>query len=236
MNRLIYVFQNMLSDREYWLNAKTGSEFEDRFCTALKKEGFNQIFRDQIDNLKFVELKKSITDKLDSKILNLSDLNLKNLGLQIGYLYQPFGSQEYPDFIVITNKENILPIEIKSSKANKPVWNSNLPKENGLYIFSSYKQKDLTFWRGGDILPQNERKALITFFTDIIKPSEKQYKSYLKEEYLKGKYSFDRGFNVYTRIAYDQNQGINKNAKLNYFEAPNRKEKENKVLMFLDNM
>jgi hypothetical protein len=226
----------MLNNKNYWLNAKTGGEFEDRFCTALKKEGFNQIFRDQIDNLKFEKLKKNITDKLGFEMLTLKILELENLGLQNSYLYQPFGSQNYPDFIIITDIGSILSIEIKSSKSNKPMWNSNLPKENGLYIFSSYEKKDITFWRGGDVLPQSEREELIRFFSDTIKPEEEQYKNILKKKYLKGKYKFERGFNVYTRIAYDQNQTINENAELNYFNANNRKQIEHKVLLFLDNI
>lgn len=236
MNKLIDVFENILNNKNYWLNAKTGREFEDRFCTALKKEGFNQIFRDQISDSKFKKLKKNIIDKLNPKILTLKDLELEDLGLQSSYLYQPFGSQNYPDFTIITDVGNLLPIEIKSSKSNKPVWNSNLPKENGLYIFSSYEKKDITFWRGGDILPQDERKALIHFFSDIIKPTEEQYKKILKEKYLKSEYKFERGFNVYTRIAYEQNQTINENAELNYFNTSNREQIEHGVLLFLDSM
>ena len=63
------------------------------------------------------------------------------------YIAQPFGTQSYPDILILGN-ETVLCLELKSSKTTRSVWNSGLPKVNGIYIFGSYVKKDVTFLEG----------------------------------------------------------------------------------------
>ncbi|WP_322908971.1 hypothetical protein [Mycoplasmopsis felis] len=65
------------------------------------------------------------------------------------YIYQPFGSQNFPDFLILTNNY-VIPLEVKFSKKNKnselPKWNSNVPKSNAIYLYvNSKKQKPIIF-------------------------------------------------------------------------------------------
>lgn len=45
------------------------------------------------------------------------------------YISQPFGTQKYPDLLILDN-ETVLCLELKFSqnKTTKPVWNSGLPR------------------------------------------------------------------------------------------------------------
>jgi len=43
------------------------------------------------------------------------------------------------------------------------MWNSNLPKLNGIYIFGCYEYKDVTFFCGKNILQEREIDILLEF-------------------------------------------------------------------------
>lgn len=74
---------------------------------------------------------------------------------------QPNGSQSSPDILLIHNKIGI-PIEIKSAKQAKIMWNSGYPRKNYIYIFNSYKlYKETTMFLGQDIISDVERNILI---------------------------------------------------------------------------
>ena len=61
------------------------------------------------------------------------------------YVWQPSGSQNYPDFLFLEEKVSLC-VESKYSKNSiKPFWNSGLPRPNGIYIFASGKSNDITF-------------------------------------------------------------------------------------------
>ena len=54
------------------------------------------------------------------------------------FLYQPFGSQKTPDFIVVIDGW-VIWVELKRAKIKKISWNTGYPKDNILYIFDSEK-------------------------------------------------------------------------------------------------
>jgi hypothetical protein len=60
---------------------------------------------------------------------------LKNFSGQKFYIYQPFGSQKSPDFIIIDDNK-IIYVELKSGKKDKMLINSGIPLENQIIIFS----------------------------------------------------------------------------------------------------
>jgi hypothetical protein len=227
------VFKELKYHKENFLNSSSGEEFENRIKSSLKRNRFNEIYQDQLDSKIYAQLKSKVIDKRATDIIpnDLVGEEFKNC-----YIYQPYGSQNFPDFLVFTDK-HILAIEIKYSKNNNssPMWNSNLPKANAVYIFGSYGLKDITFFLGGDILPHEERIRLLDFF-DKTKKMEKEFKNEMKELFESGQIKQAKGFKVYVRRAYDQSQIINPAAEKNYFRFSDREEMEQAVLDLCDKL
>lgn len=230
------IFIDIQNNKKEWLKSKKGSEFEDRIEASLKRNGFNRLDKND-ENIKSIiaYIKKDILDKKSNNIIDNvyyeTDRSIGNC-----FICQPYGSQDFPDFLIFTNKK-IIPIEIKysSGKSSSPMWNGNLPKANAIYIFGSYGREDVTFFLGYDVLPMSEREALIDFFTEI-KKSENNFRKNLKNKVNKGYAIFDRGFDVYIRRAYQQDKSINSNAEIDYFSHKNRIKCENNVIKFCDSL
>lgn len=72
---------------------------------------------------------------------------------------QPNGSQNWPDIAVINNLVG-LPLEIKSSRTDKIVWNSGLPLPGRIYVFGCYATGQVTYFLGDDILTPQEEQLL----------------------------------------------------------------------------
>lgn len=230
------IFIDIQKNKKEWLKSKKGSEFEDRIETSLKQNGFNRIGKDD-KNIKPIlnSIKNSILDKKSNDIIdNIYYKTNKSLGNC--FICQPYGSQNFPDFVIFTNKK-IIPIEIKysSGKSYSPMWNSNLPKANAIYIFGSYGREDITFFLGCDVLPMSERDELINFFSEI-KKLENNFRKKLKEKVKNNNALFDRGFDVYVRRAYQQDKSINNNAEIDYFSHKNRMYCENSVIKFCESL
>lgn len=211
------LFQTLRNEKDLYLNAKQGSEFEDRITVYLKQiMGFSRILRADISTNNWALIKKHIGNKFGDKFLEIPDNNLKRT-----FIYQPYGSQQFPDFIVFTNKKNV-PLEVKFSTKNqsKPIWNSNVPRANAFYIFGSYGLKDITFFCGTDVLAPKHRKSLYRFFSDI--------------QALQDKIRLDmpalditnRGFTPYIRSAFDQRKH-KPSVETSFFAHPKRTDVEN---------
>jgi len=72
------------------------------------------------------------------------------------YISQPCGSQSFPDFIVGDKFGNVFYLECKSNKKDHIVWNSGMPKNKGIYIFSSGKHNKQTIIMGSDLWTKEE--------------------------------------------------------------------------------
>jgi len=74
---------------------------------------------------------------------------------------QPNGSQQWPDLAIIYG-HNIAYIEFKTNKNDKIVWNSGLPRRDGLYLFNSglKARKQTTAFLGHHVLPDSDRALL----------------------------------------------------------------------------
>ncbi len=79
-------------------------------------------------------------------------------------------------------------IEIKFSKNDKgeknlqtsrPMWNSNLPKPNVIYVYG-VANANITFFKGSDILSYETREVLLKYF-DTLDKDEESLKSTLKD-------------------------------------------------------
>ena len=139
------------------------------------------------------------------------------------YIAQPFGTQSYPDVLILDNK-TLLCLELKSSKGTRPVWNSGLPRANGLYVFGSYVKKDITFFTGRDILNDEDRKRLSGFFENAMKNAESFNQKYMSNQ--------EFGFGVYARKMYQNQQTYNPKAIINFFQNHRRYDLERQVLEY----
>ena len=232
MANIANVFIDMIKNKNEWLKAETGNNFEDIFQHKLRSNGYYQLIN-KPKHGNFVYLKECVLNKIGTELLFLSDFEMEDIDINNSYLMQPYGSQNYPDFLVFTNN-HILPIELKYSKGKSisPMWNGNLPKYNGIYIFASNGKKDITFFIGNDVLPHEERKELVHFWEKTRQEKDK-YTDYLRNKTEIGDYEFNRGFNIYIRETYMQSTSINKKAQLNYFEADDREKIEDLVISFM---
>ena len=229
------IFIDIKNNKKEWLKSKKGSEFEDRFEASLKRYGFNRRMPEDIDNI-LSSIKKNILDKKsDSLIDNI--YALKDKSMENCFVCQPYGSQEFPDFLIFASKK-IISIEIKysSGKSSKPMWNSNLPKANAIYIFGSYGLSDVTFFLGRDVLSMEERIELIGFFENNAKRLEEEFRKEMRNKLDSMNYKFERGFDVYIRTAYEQNKNINKDANVDYFSHADRTKCEENVIEFCDSL
>lgn len=252
---LIDILKEIKTKNKFYSNAWNGDQFESKFRNKLKSSGFSEIvqnigttsaiqeisFLENIDFSQakriFIQIKKRILEKNSEENVKNPFSNIKN-----SFIFQPYGSQNFPDFIVILEKY-IIPIEIKYSKnpngkinyhATRPMWNSNIPKPNAIYIYG-IAGKAVTYFKGSDILSYELRKTLLDYFKDLDK-KQRELDSKIK--------NFENNFGIYPylRKAYDHKKAkstfLNKNNEKtveSYF-SKNSNDRENNVIMFLEDI
>ena len=209
--------------KDDFLGAKKGKEFEDRIQTCLDDLMYNRLLRDNIEH-QWDYIKQNRNSKWStSPILN-------NTKYHHYYIYQPGGSQEYPDFLIL-DKKHMLSIEVKfSSKSQaKPVWNSGLPRPTGIYIIASYGLKDITFFLGKDIVTPYEAQKLHEFFDFGFKDYRQSFNKYEMRQQA-------YGFNAYVRKAYDQNKQYNARAITDFYNNPDREKLEQSAIRYIKSL
>ena len=216
------LFNEIQNNKKHFLCAKKGEEFEDRISYFLKtKIGFQPLQERDFTADRFKTIKDFVLKKDSVDFLNVLKKEKRS------YIYQPFGSQEYPDFLIFSNAK-VIPIEIKYTKNKQkvPTWNSNLPKANGFYIFGSYGLSDITFFCGADVLDMKRRKKLIDFFDNSLRSQQDKFNTDLKYKLEDNKRT---GFFAYVRIAYQQKKGNNP-IRFSFFDTPRRQDIEQKAI------
>lgn len=223
-----------------------GEAFENKIGLLLRERGFiikNFTTNDHNDPLRLnidSEEKKKIKDLILNK--EYVDLIKNTTKENFIYIYQPFGSQNFPDFLIFTDQW-ILPLETKFSTRDsknsnldntKPKWNSNIPKSNSLYIYGAAKSKNVTFFKGSDFLGVNSRSLLINYFKDI-EEMIKELKNTLREKVILDN-SNPFGLMPYVRKDYVYNSSFStdKNGALNLFKYSEINCWEQNLLDFLD--
>ena len=159
--------------QKYKGHANDGTQFEEIIRQLLNKFGFMQKQWDKSAGEIFdLSLKENTKKNIKAQIIAKNNIELihnPDRNLAYIYIYQPFGSQNYPDFLVITD-EWIIPIEIKFSTHSEdnhlPKWNSNIPKSNCIYIYSQVN-KDIIYFLGSDFVGNDARILLNNFFVDF---------------------------------------------------------------------
>jgi hypothetical protein len=178
-----------------------------------------KLVEDILIKLGFTQL-PDINIKKDT-ILNITSLENK---LHPGsYIAQPCGSQSSPDFIVRLHRGKIIHLECKSTKNNKPTFNSGGCKSHMVYLLSSEKYKETTMFVGSSIIT-HEQQGIID---DLIISQNKLAE--IANERLNAIDANNRGISYYTRPMICQSGD---SSKTDYFTHANRKECEKEVLEY----
>jgi len=214
------LFLDIINNKSFFIrNIKGWKDFEEKISNyIINNLGMIQTWKKNIND--FSELKLLVSDKLND---NYSIKNTKWKNLDNYFIFQPFGSQSYPDFIIFS-KDKIIPLEIKmSSNSDKIMWNSWFPLNTGIYIYLSLYDNDITFFRWCDILTNKEREIMTKFFEEL-KGVENEINNKLSKYDLN-----NTGFQVFLRKAFFQKK--TKDTTLtSYIKNPNRSYREKRVL------
>lgn len=233
MSKLITFFDSLDKEKAALTNASSGKDFESNIELKLKKSGFSKISLETDDKLYnyLQEIKEQVQSKLKNTLLPNS-LYLKDATYKDVFVWQPYGSQDFPDYLLLT-EHKIFAVEIKYSTktGSKPMWNSNLPKKDALYIFGSYGKKDITYFRGEDILPEKERKFISKIWDDTETAYEKWKKEYA-DKLASGEIVNTFGFEPYIRKAYQQKKKDD-STNLDFLNNPSRADFEKKLKEFI---
>ena len=79
---------------------------------------------------------------------------------ECSYVYQPFGCQENPDFLIKPCKGVIIAVEAKSSKNNHPQFNSGGIHRNYIYVFCGKIGNETTIFKVSDIISEEQYKMI----------------------------------------------------------------------------
>ncbi len=220
MNGLPDLFRRLQQDQDYFLGTKKGSEFEDRIMVALNNLAYTRILKEDIAPPQWSDIKRKQEDKW-------SETRLPNqTSRKQHFVYQPYGSQDYPDFLVFDGDQiYFLETKFSANKRTIPIWNSGLPRPTGIYIFASYGLKDITFFMGHSVVTAGEAKQFHNFF-EKLKESEKEF-----NEELMGRQQY--GFSAYIRKAFNQGHQYNDSAIVGYFSNPFRDDNEKAVIEYV---
>jgi len=169
-------------------------------------------------------------EKLDKSEYDLSDLvpgqktDIKN-----GYISQPYGTQNPPDFIIFYNGI-VYFIECKSvKKGGKPTWNTRFPKGLTIYLFHNRNLNETTFFLGKDVFSEE--------LENVFDRQQRELREFLKkhEEELSNNNLNPYGFYNYGRNMYEQKKSLGGGSDFinDYFKNKDRQKLENNVIEFL---
>ncbi len=216
MGNLYMLFEDLRANKGFYLGSTKGRDFEDRLGEKLHELGYSRIVR-RADMLKV-----EVLDKFSERgIINPFSQFRRH------FILQPYGSQNYPDFLVLDD-DRVVCMEVKFSQRGQksPVWNSGLPRANGVYIFGAAGAKaDVTFFLGSDVVSVDDAKKLHEFF-DKLRALQREFNQ-------KEMGSQPYGFSAYVRKAFEQKVAFNKDASLDFFKNQNRKTLEDAVITHL---
>ena len=190
------------------VSGKFHKKHEEAVADVLIQSGFNKF-----------KPEKKLTQKI---VANWMNVPINSIQFPVGcFIEQPLGSNNSPDFLVKISENFILPIEAKSAKSMKPLYNSGSIKSDYLYVFSSEKLNKTTIFKGSYIITVEQDKLI----EEHIKKSRS-----MDEELNKQLALYDtnmRGISYYTRPMIGQK---GKAKYTDYFGHENRKEVEDKTV------
>jgi len=84
----------------------------------------------------------------------------------MSFIYQPFGSQRSPDFILKDDGGRVEQLEAKSSTMDFPMYNSGGVNPDYLYVFCSKTTDTTTIYRGSDIITPEQQAVIDAHIED----------------------------------------------------------------------
>lgn len=154
---MLNIITEFIKEHDDKNNYISGKDFEDNLRLKLKNNNiieiqgtkgtkkFKKIYEDNKKKLReyIEELKNNNIEKeyIENKFLSYFQNNT--------FLYQPFGSQKFPDFILFENNKIIL-IEFKWSKNKNIAFNDSLPFYYAFYFFAT--PDNLFLFQGKDLI------------------------------------------------------------------------------------
>jgi len=227
-------FNKVSSEKTMLTTAAKGIDFEHRLINKLISVGFNRMLRDESIELDTFlnKIKPIILQKFGDNLIENTLIQKGNQYKDI-IVWQPYSQQNYPDILIFT-EYLIFSLEIKYTMkfSHKPKWNGNLPKSNGLYIFGSYGDRDITFFRGEDVLPEATRLRLLEYPVRIQTVHDEWTNEFLND-IEDGGIENEYGFFPYNRMDWDQKQYNMPYVILNFLRNGNRPIIENNLLNFI---
>jgi len=138
----------------------SSKDFEDNLKMKLKQKNIIEIQmkNGSVNEKKLYKSKltklKNYIEELKLKEINTNQIenNFKEYFLNDTFIYQPFGSQKFPDFIIFY-KNNIILFEFKWSKNNNIVFNDSLPFYHAFYFFAT--PNNLFLFQGKNLIDFN---------------------------------------------------------------------------------
>lgn len=137
-------------------------------------------------------------------------------------IYQPFGSQKYPDFIIVIDGF-ILWIELKRSSGKKISWNTGYPRQDVLYVFDGSQGRIMFF--GQDHPHYGGKEIIIEHFTsEWRKVTAKLIESDINYKFLESVFYARPMFNDSVEYTYNREELYDKtinsiDRKLHEFET-----------------
>ncbi|MBU4689962.1 hypothetical protein KQ873_02850 [Mycoplasma zalophidermidis] len=215
-------FELIQNNRELFSNVRDGNDFEQNIKQFLHTYCFTEIrYSNKTDLInRFVKFEPNMTkDEIKDNLQNIKDSilsktsfeNIENpfQNLRNNFIYQPYGSQQFPDFLIFIN-DYIIPVEVKFNKNpngdatiynTRPMWNSNVPKLNAIYIYG-IANVNTTFFIGGDILNGNVYQSFNEYWDRLNEYSNNIVEEIIMPVIAENENNF--GFWPYIRKAFDQ--------------------------------
>ena len=202
----------------YYKNEAAGSELGQKY--ARHEEAISRVL---VDN-NFTRIILPSKPKLNrAKGIRWMDHPEECTILDIGqFIEQPFGSQQSPDFIIKVSNDFILFLEAKSSKELFPTYNSCIPHQNYVYVFTSKKTNQTTLYKGERIVTLEQERLLKEYIKET-RIRDEEFNKRLMDVTVDTNH---RGIQFYTRPMIIQKGG---KEYVDYFTHSQRKQAENGV-------
>lgn len=172
--------------------------------TQISSQNHHKLFIDVLNKNGFSNM--SIEKEIIRSILKSRN---KRIGKPDGiyYIEEPFGSQQYPDFILLNIHDRTIKqlqkFELKTG--NKKIkWNDGYPRKDGMYLYTDNKlHKSVILTR--DHLFNDDAEEVLNKYLNLIKAMNTDIKMELDNCSEKA-----MGFNIYIRKGNDQSIDISK--------------------------
>ncbi len=138
-------------------SSKNGDDFDKEVYNLLaNKLGIRKINHTLWSESTLVD--KNYYKRSSNYNFDFSDLK-PILGDKTFIVDKPNGKQKWPDMLLVNDGVGF-PIEIKSCKSDKIVWNSGLPRPDSLYIFKLSGTNNYTFFLGQHAISEKEYNSI----------------------------------------------------------------------------